>query len=129
MRSTLKNLISNNLLIKVIAFVFGYSLWALFNCAQLSTMQYDVPVSFFNTNQAMVLHAPETIRIELRGKRNALHSIDTKTLAVHLDASRFHEGANPVVLESESLFLPKNITMVHYTPSNLVIHAQATQAS
>lgn len=124
MRLSFKKIVSNNLLVKIVSFVFGYCLWTLISNAHLHTLDVEVPLCFFNQPAILVLQAPETVQLQLCGKRNSLRSINTKTLALHVDASQLHVGENPIVLESESLFLPKTIKLVHYTPANLVVQAQ-----
>lgn len=124
MRNQLKKIRSNNLLIKVLSFIFGYCVWSMFSARNVSTMELEVPLCFFNKPTSLQLQAPETITVQLSGKRSTLRALDRNTLAIHIDASRLHEGANPLVLENETLFLPSTIKLIHYIPANLVIHAQ-----
>lgn len=129
MRNQLKKLLSNNLLVKVISFIFGYCIWSMLSASHVTAVELNVPLCFFNRPASFELQAPETITIQLSGKRNALRALNTKTLAIHIDASRMHEGANPIVLESETLFLPNTIKLIHYSPANLVIHADEIEHS
>lgn len=128
MRQQLKKLLSNNLLVKVISFIFGYCIWSMLSASHVTTVELDVPLCFFN-RPALALQAPETVTVQLSGKRTALRALNTKTLAIHIDASRMHIGANPIVLETETLFLPNTIKLLHYSPTNLVIHAAEIEQS
>lgn len=111
----------NNRTLKIISGIFGYALWSLLSNGQVYNEKFHVPLCFFNIDKNQLLQAPETIEITIAGKRSVLRSLNTKQLAVHLNAQTFHVGANPIRLNDESLFLPSSLKLVHYTPANLVV--------
>ena len=75
------------------------------------------------------LSAPDTIRIQIRGKRTDLRMIAHENLAVHIDASTLADGRNSLAVTNETLLLPDSIKLVHYAPTNPSIeyHKHHTQ--
>jgi len=78
----------------------------------------EVPISFYNKHDTTIIHAPETIQIQLSGGHTAIRTIDLNTLAIHIDAQELHIGKNPLKLYVHNLFLPDSISVVNYSPSN-----------
>ena len=121
MKFNLKNSLTNNATLKVVSFVIGYSLWNILSASHTHTISIDAPVCFYHESQTHIIEAPECITLELQGKKNVLKNINKKTLAVHIDSSRLHHGANPLILNQTTLFLPETINVVNYRPANIVI--------
>lgn len=121
MRHSLKKIMGNNILVKIISFIFGYCLWTMLSYATVNTIECTVPLCFFNQHKNYELQAPETVTIQLRGTRKAIRALNHDALAIHINALNMHIGTNPIVLESESLFLPNTIKLVHYSPANIVV--------
>jgi hypothetical protein len=67
------------------------------------------------------LHAPENIDVTFKGKRADIYALDKEALAAHINISKLLPGTHGISLTKQHLFLPENITLVHYKPSNLTI--------
>ncbi len=113
---SLVNTIKNNLVLKCMALIIGGSLWLMISSLHTTTLWVELPISFYNQHDNLVINAPETIQIQLSGNRSALRAIDTGNLAVHIDAQELHNGKNPLELHAHNLFLPDLISVVNYCP-------------
>lgn len=121
MQELLKKHLLNNASIKVLSLIFGFLLWVTLSQSYQTTVWLTVPVCFYNNEQKNIT-APETIQIELQGKRTDLMLLDLSRLAVHLDAQQLTQPIQTVAISAHNLFLPDSIKLVHYTPSNITIN-------
>lgn len=121
MKFNIKKHLQHNATLKVVSLILGYGLWNIVSASHTHTISIDAPVCFYHESPTHEILAPTNITLELQGKKNALRNIDTSTLAIHIDASRLHHGANPLIIDRSTLFLPETINVVHYTPANIVI--------
>lgn len=121
MKCKIKKHIQSNAMLKVVSFIIGYGLWNILSASHVYNISINAPICFYHEPTAYEIDAPASITLELQGKKNILHSINKKTLAVHIDASRLHSGPNQLIIDHTTLFLPKTINVVHYTPANIVI--------
>lgn len=111
---------TNRLSLKAISLVLGYSVWVLLSQHHSIRITIDVPLCFYNTENDLIIHAPETIAVTLEGKRDLLRYCNTKLLAAHIDCMNLHEGTNIINISAQTLFLPEQIKLVHY-PSPMLI--------
>lgn len=125
----LKNILWNNLTLKVLSLLFGYAFWSMISQSLAVTVSIPVSLSFYNVPQNIAVEAPETIKVTLRGKRAHLNHLDCATLAFHIDGTALHSGDNYVSLKAEQLFLPETINLLDYNPSPLVIHINEKQSN
>ena len=116
----------SNIVLKTVSLILGYGLWSILTTGHISTRWVDVPLLFYGTTHK--LEAPEIVSVALQAKRTDLHAIDAKTLAAHINTTKFHAGPNHVILDNKTLFLPDSIKLVHYIPINLVVHLQENQS-
>ena len=121
MALSLVTAIKNNIVLKCMALILGSSLWLMISSVHTTTLWVEVPVSFYNQHDHIVINAPETIQVQLSGNRSALRAIDPDRLAVHIDAQELHNGKNPITLHAHNLFLPDLISVVNYSPLNSYI--------
>ena len=84
-------------------------------------LNVNVPLCFAGKINNYNLQAPEKIDICLKGKRTDIYALDQEELAAHVNISKLLPGKHGILLTEQHLFLPKNITLVQYTPSNLII--------
>lgn len=115
----LKNSLTHNIVIKMVSFIIGYSLWLSFSQSHTIAIWLKVPVCFYGTEKK--IEAPEQIAIHLAGKRSKLATIDTNNLTAHINTDNLHEGPNPLVVQASDLFLPNSITVLDCLPSNSII--------
>src|SRR5579872_2023577 len=117
----LKKLLLSNAPLKIISLFLGYSLWYVASLNQTVTLSMDIPLCFNTMQESYAINAPETINIQLQGKRSALHCIDQKELAAHIDITKLLPGKHGIILNERHLFLPSTISLVQYTPANISI--------
>jgi hypothetical protein len=114
----LKNLFLSNASLKIICLIFGYSFWYIASFNHIVTIQINVPLCFTAADNYTIT-APETIAVTLQGKRSDIYALES--LAAHINTDNFLPGKHHIILQEQHLFLPKTITLVHYTPTNLAI--------
>jgi hypothetical protein len=117
----LKKLFLSNAPLLIISLVLGYSFWYIASYDQTIMLNLHVPLCFAGKINSYALHAPEKIDICLKGKRTDIYALDKEALAAHVNISKLLPGKHGIVLTEQHLFLPKNITLMQYTPSNLTI--------
>ena len=110
------------IMLKVLAIIFGINLWYIFSQSRYDTMSIDVPVYFYDTDKILSIEAPETIQVTLAGQRSDLVSLDIEHLGTHLDASKLNEKSSKLCIETQHLFLPATIKLVHYSPAPVPVH-------
>lgn len=114
--------ITHNAPLKVFSLILGYTFWYIFSYGQTITIEYTIPLCFYNVPNQSQLKSPETVKVHLQAKRNLLYALNPKKLAVHIDAQTLHAGNNQVVISAKkNLFLPEHIKLIHYTPARLEV--------
>lgn len=117
----LKKLFLSNAPLVIISLVLGYSFWYIASYDQTIMLSFNVPLCFAGAVDNYNLYAPETIDVTFKGKRTDIYALDKEALAAHVNISKLLPGKHGIVLTEQHLFLPKNITLVQYKPSNLTI--------
>ena len=110
------------LMLKFLALIVGTNLWYIFSQSRHDTITIDVPVAFYNTEILVTIEAPETIRVALAGQRSDLAAIDLRDLTIHLDASKLSTQSSKLPIDSQHMFLPTTIKMIHYSPAPMPVH-------
>jgi hypothetical protein len=121
MAISLKRTLLSNTLLKVLALILGYTLWSILGETFPTTRWFKVPLCFYNTQPTKSVTAPETLWVQLKGRRSALNTLDSTNLAVHVDAQHLKVGPNGLALTAEHLLLPSPIALQEYTPQNILI--------
>lgn len=116
----IKKLLFKNFNLKLAACIIGYGLWHIASQSLVIERTLAVPVAFYNTENKTI-KGPETVNITLRGKRFVLRSL-VPHLALHIDASTITEDRSTIAVTKEDLFLPDTVSLVHYTPTDSLIH-------
>jgi len=117
----LKKLFLSNAPLLIISLVLGYSFWYIASYDQTIMLNLNVPLCFAGAVDGYNLHAPEHIDVTFKGKRADIYALDKEALAAHINISKLLPGTHGILLTKQHLFLPENITLVHYKPSNLTI--------
>lgn len=123
----IKNLILSNAPLKVASCIIGYTFWFIFGHSQTIKTELSVPLCFYGTDQTMQIQAPESIRIELLGKRAVMQTVDLSNIAIHIDARDLAEGSQPIEITQEKMFLPESIKLIHYSPAQIMVTANKQQ--
>jgi hypothetical protein len=110
--------------LKLLALIFGCSLWYIFSQTHTDTLSLDIPLCFHDTEKINHLDAPEKIHVTLRGLRSDLVSLDIEQLAAHFDACKLNPKTALIAIESHNIFLPTTIKLVHYSPAPIPVHVE-----
>jgi hypothetical protein len=110
--------------LKLLALIFGSSLWYIFSQSRTDTISLDIPLCFYGTEKIIRLDAPEKIHITLCGMRSDLASLDIEQLVAHVDACKLNPKAAYITIESHNIFLPTTIKLVHYSPAPIPVHVE-----
>jgi hypothetical protein len=126
MQLNLKNILLNNNSLKLLSLFFGFGLWYILSQPQHVHVNITTPVCFYNSATRKI-EAPESIDLELVGKRSDIKRLSRKNLALHLDAQQLHEGEQHIIINEQHLFLPASIKLVNCTPSHLIINVKESK--
>lgn len=121
MKAIIKNALLNNLTLKVISLILGYSFWQSCSNTQTVHTTFTIPVCFYNTAETHKLEAPDHIEVTLQATRAQLNDLNIDDLAVHIDTQTLHAGPNALNVCNDTLLLPSSVKLVHYTPTNVVV--------
>jgi len=121
----LKKLFLTNAPLAIICLILGYSFWYIASYDQTIMLQLNVPLCFAGATD-YTFYAPEKINVTIKGKRADMYALDKQTLAAHININKLLPGKHGILLTDQHLFLPKNITLVHYKPSNLTVTISAS---
>jgi hypothetical protein len=121
MTHNLKKALTSNISLKLFSVILGYGTWYLLGYVHTITIEKTVPLSFYGVQERTIL-APETIKLQLAGKRAYLRDLETAELAIHIDGQTLKAGKNNITISNEELFLPNSIKLVHYTPTTIAVY-------
>jgi YbbR domain-containing protein len=121
MNLSFKNILATNLMLKVISFIAGFTLWLIISTEYPATMTLDIPLCFYGNHEHNIIDAPETIQVTLAGKKTDLYNLDLAHLALHYNSDELDHGEQLIPVTRENLFLPHTVKLVHLNPSNVVI--------
>ncbi len=116
-----KNKLLRNIPLKIISFICGYMFWYLLSGAHTVTIWKKVPLCFYAVPSNWTINSPETVEIQLSGKRAQLYTLSHDNLAIHINAQNLQVGKQPITITNNKLFLPDTIKLVNCIPSNLFI--------
>jgi hypothetical protein len=121
MTSPTKKTMWRNTSLKITALLFGYTFWYVFGQSHTSSAWITVPLCFYNVPKEVVIKGPETISLKIIAKRSDLRILypdHFDKLAIHINAEELTQGKNLLTLTEQSILLPPQIKLVHYSPSN-----------
>lgn len=115
-----RNAFKSTLFLKAISLIIGLLFWTLMSDSFTTSRWVTIPVCFYN-RASETIEAPETIKVELRGRRSHLRHLQVQTLALHIDAQTLKPGTTTVQLTPDQLSLPATITLGEIIPHNFTI--------
>lgn len=115
-----KHLLSNAPL-KAFSLILGYTFWYIFSNAYPITIWKTIPLCFYFIPAQHKITGPDTVSVQLTGKRSHLHALDRQNFAVHINAQNLQKGKHLITITPDTLFLPDSIKLVHYIPSNVQV--------
>lgn len=116
-----KTMLRNNLPLKIMSLLIAYGLWITLNSNYSLQTDVTVPLCFYDVPENWNIQAPEEVTITLQGKRSLLQRLRKEQLSIHINSAELGLGKQPLKFSEKSLFLPKSIKLVHYTPLPVII--------
>jgi hypothetical protein len=116
-------------MLKILSCIIGYGIWSTLSSLHSHTAVFQAPICFYNEGANKHIEAPDYITIQVQSKKEILKSIDTKNIAVHIDAQSLHNGPNLLTVNHATLFLPQSVNVVHCNPANIVITVKEKQVN
>lgn len=112
--------LTSPIFLKATSLIIGFLLWSTVNHLFTQNVWLTVPVCFYNID-TLQIEAPETINVELTGKRAHIKQINPEVLAVHIDASRLKIGTQKIPITAKQLLLPSSISVTSIIPHPIII--------
>lgn len=119
LRNITQALLSNSFL-KVSSLIIGYFFWVIIAQSRITSTWIKIPL-ICNTNETTTIQAPESVMVEVKGKRSFLQCLDKKTLAAHINAQNLQPGTYTYILNSENIPLPSALMLTRSIPLNIAI--------
>ncbi len=116
----LQTALTSPLVVKVTSLILAFMLWSTINQLFTYSTWVTVPVCFYNVESRQI-DAPESIELELTGKRGHLKHIAYDRLAVHIDAAQLPYGTSKVKVSADQVLLPPSIAITTTIPHHLLI--------
>ena len=122
MKYLIKRIFKSKLLLKAIAILYAYLLWIIISQTLFSSLRVPVPVILYDTPENLTIQSPKSIDIYLKGKRRDLKSFISQNPSITINANAFQSpGSHSYAILEEHIFLPEEIKLIDYRPSNLNI--------
>ncbi len=120
MNPRIKEALRSTMFLKAMALIIGFMFWNVISESFTASRWFTVPVCFYNkTNQK--IDSPETVMIELHGKRIHLRALDPATIAAHIDVNTLTPGPQRLTISRDMLLMPSTITVHETIPHTLFI--------
>jgi hypothetical protein len=120
MNTLIKNALTSSVFLKTTSLILGFLFWTILSDSFTQSIWLTVPLCFYNCS-TLKIQAPETIRIELKGKRAFLKQLPTQELAVHIDGKDFKPGTTKIEITPEMLLLPHSVIVGEVVPSACMV--------
>jgi hypothetical protein len=114
--------------VKLLALLIAFGLWFFVNTGERDTeMAVQVPVELRNRPPNVMLVSPRVDFIDLvvRGPRTLLNRIDPQRISITLDLHGVRPGPAVFRIVGDSLDLPRGVTVVRMTPSEVTLEFAA----
>ncbi len=128
MHVSIKKAFVSNVVLKGTSLILGYMLWSIIGETFPTNYWFKVPLCFYNVTTQQQPEGPEYVWVHLKGRRSLLSHIDTKSLAIHINAQELKSGPNSITLSHEHLFVSPALALNDYIPHNIVVTIHETLA-
>ena len=118
MNPRIKEALRSTFFLKVMALIIGFLFWNVISKDFSASRWFTIPVCFYNKDKQLI-KAPETIMVELHGKRTHIRALDPSSLAVHINARTLISGPQHIPITRDTLLLPPTIA-VHETIPHVI---------
>lgn len=120
MNPRIKEAVRSTMFLKAMALIIGFLFWNIISESFTASRWFTVPVCFYNLSDRNI-EAPETVMVELHGKRAHIRAIDSSKLAAHIDASMLDAGPHQIIVTRDTLLLPPTIAVHASIPHMMLV--------
>jgi YbbR domain-containing protein len=121
--SLLRKGLLDNWLLKVMALLISFLLWAGYTAEPFVEVGYNAPLEFFNIPPQLEIAGdlPAQLHVRIRGRAVVLRRVTPSDLAISVDLSGAHEGAMLVRISPNQIQLPPAAELVRVSPAEIQI--------
>jgi len=121
-----RNLLLNNLFLKLISLFFAIILWFYITpvvSRDTLEMNYALPLQLKNIPEDMIVtgKVEDHINVRLKGRQSIIRDLDPDELNVSLNLSGAREGARYYTLDHDNLNVPGKVDVVSMNPQKIKI--------
>lgn len=115
-------IITNKYNIALYSVIIGFSFWYFLTSFRPIEITLAVPLSFYGQDiETHSFISNELISVTLKGLKSDFYNMQFRNLAIYINSETLKLGENALALNPKDLFLPDEIKLLHYKPSNIVI--------
>ncbi len=121
--------ITENLMLKVLAFVFALILWFFVMGEQKLEKGYPVPLELRNVPQGLIVtsEVPSLIDVRVSGPRTVLLNLSLADLAIGVDLKDLPPGVTSFKRLDERLRLPRSLKITRLSPAVIDVRLEKIQ--
>jgi len=122
-------LITENLLLKVLAFVFALILWFFVMGEQKLEKGYPVPLELRNVPQGLMVtsEVPSLLDVRISGPRTVLLNLSPTDLSIGIDLKGLAPGVTSFKRLDEQLRLPRTLKITRLSPGVIDVRLEKIQ--
>ena len=126
----LRQVILNNLVLKLLALAISFSLWAAYASQPVAEFGYDVPIAFVNVPRDLAIanDPPSVAHLRIQGHAALMRRLTPADLAFSVDLSRAGAGETLVQLTPRMAAVPYGTSILRIAPTEFHISLVATSA-
>lgn len=127
--ASLTKLLTNKYNLVINSTILGFCFWYSLSTMRPIEITLKVPLTFYGENaEKYNLETIESIKICLKALKKDFYNLQFNNLAIHLNIDTLHAGENHISITSEHLFLPEEIKLINYKPSNIAVIVKKNNA-
>lgn len=122
----MRNLILNNLGLKLIALVLATLLWSYISSQQTIKKAISIPVKWYNPPTGLVLQSMDSkvVFVTIRGQKEDILKAQAADFSISLDLSKAKPGRQIYELTPEHVKTPSRIKVIKLSPEEVTIIMQ-----
>jgi hypothetical protein len=119
----LRNVILNNLALKLLALAISFALWVIYAGQPLAQFAYDVPIAFVNVPRELAISSdpPAVAHLLVQGRATLIRRLAPADMAISVDLSRAQPGETSVRLTSGMAAVPYGASILRIEPAQFDI--------
>ena len=126
----LRQVVLNNLALKLLALAISFSLWVAYAGQPLAQFGYDVPIAFVNVPHDLAISSdpPAVAHLLIQGRETLIRRLAPADLAISVDLGRAGPGETLVRLTSGMAAVPYGTSILRIEPAEFHISLVAASA-